>query len=65
MLSPREAPNVLAARRRQILAAKWRFNRALRRIVSWPAAISIAGAMAGVMPTAFEALIRYAGDSEA
>jgi menaquinone-9 beta-reductase len=61
-LRPDEAPDILARRRREALAAKWRFNRALRRIVSWPAAISIAGSLASVMPAAFEALIRYAGD---
>ncbi len=56
------APDVLAARRHAVLSAKWRFNRALRHIVSWPLAISGGGLLARLTPGAFEAMIRYAGD---
>jgi menaquinone-9 beta-reductase len=61
-LDPRSAPDVLARRRRQILARKWRFNRVLRGVVASPAAIAGAAVLARTVPRAFEALIRYAGD---
>jgi len=56
------AAQMLATRRRAILSAKWRFNRALRHIVSWPIAIAGAGLLARVTEAPFQAIIRYAGD---
>ena len=61
---PREcAADVLARRRRAAFSRKWRFNRLIRRIVDAPAAVSGAALAARVMPSAFEAVIRYAGDA--
>jgi flavin-dependent dehydrogenase len=54
----------LAARRRAAFAAKWRFNRALRSLVSSPHAVSAAAATATILPRLFEGIIRYAGDCE-
>jgi menaquinone-9 beta-reductase len=61
-LDTARAPDLLAARRRATLAGKWRFNRALRRLVAWPAGISAAALIARAAPSVFESLIRYAGD---
>lgn len=58
------APDTLAARRHAALAGKWRFNRALRRLVAVPAGISAAALVARVAPGVFASLIRYAGDCE-
>jgi flavin-dependent dehydrogenase len=55
----------LGARRRQMFAAKWRFNRAIRALVARPAGVAAAGLAAHVLPAAFEAIIRYAGDCPA
>jgi flavin-dependent dehydrogenase len=52
----------LAARRRAAFAAKWRFNRMLRVLVTSPAAIAGASWGARVAPAAFQAAIAYAGD---
>ncbi len=52
----------LARRRREAFQAKWRFNRALRTLVSSPASVSAAAATARVMPSLFTRIIRYAGD---
>ncbi len=52
----------LATRRQQEFAAKWRLDRALRAMVSWPPAITAAAAAARVWPGAVRHLIRYAGD---
>lgn len=53
---------VLAANRRATFNAKWRFNRALRLLVSSPRGVSAAAATARVLPSMFESIIRYAGD---
>jgi menaquinone-9 beta-reductase len=57
-----DASAVLAARRQEAFAAKWRFNRAIRSLVATPRAISGAALGARVFPRAFETMIRYAGD---
>jgi flavin-dependent dehydrogenase len=62
--TPQAAPLVLADRRRAAFAAKWRFNRAVRRLVASPWAITAAALAARVVPVAFEAMIRYAGDCD-
>ena len=52
----------LAHRRRAAFASKWRFNRALRQLVSSPSSVSVAATTARVWPSAFARMIRYAGD---
>jgi menaquinone-9 beta-reductase len=52
----------LAEQRRVAFARKWRFNRALRRLVSSPASVTAAATVAHVLPPIFAAMIRYAGD---
>jgi menaquinone-9 beta-reductase len=52
----------LAARRRAAFQSKWRFNRALRVLVSSPASVTAAAATARVMPSVFARMIQYAGD---
>lgn len=52
----------LASRRRAAFRNKWRFNRALRSLVSSPAGVSAAATLASVAPSIFENIIRYAGD---
>ena len=52
----------LAADRRRAFAAKWRFNRSLRRLVASPRAIESAAVAARILPGVFGAIIRYAGD---
>lgn len=52
----------LARRRRAAFAAKWRFNRTLRSLVSSPRGVSAAAVVAQVIPNLFERMIRYAGD---
>ena len=54
----------LAARRRAVFARKWRFNRAVRSLVASPAGITAAAAAATVLPSIFQAIIRYAGDCD-
>jgi flavin-dependent dehydrogenase len=54
----------LARRRRLAFERKWRFNRSLRALVSSRAMVSGATLAARVLPSAFEAIIRYAGDCE-
>ena len=49
------------ARRREF-SAKWRFNRALRRLVSSPAAIRAAGIGASLAPPLLGHVVAYAGD---
>jgi flavin-dependent dehydrogenase len=56
------AVSTLASRRRSMFAAKWRFNRAIRALVARPTAIAGAAATARLWPSAFEKIIRYAGD---
>jgi len=52
----------LAHRRRAAFAAKWRFNRTLRSLVTSPQGVSAAAAVARVVPSMFASIIRYAGD---
>jgi flavin-dependent dehydrogenase len=61
-LSPPEAVTSLARLRRSAFSRKWRFNRSLRALVGSAAMLSGAAAAARVVPSAFEAIIRYAGD---
>lgn len=61
-LEATRAVATLTTRRGAEFAAKWRFNRAIRRVVARPEAIAAAAATARVVPSAFEAIIRYAGD---
>jgi geranylgeranyl reductase family protein len=49
------------ARRREFIA-KWRFNRALRSLVSSARAVDFAGHVASVWPALMGYVIRYAGD---
>ena len=52
------------ARRREF-APKWRFNRTMRWIVTYPAAIRAAGYGAAIVPQLLQHAIRYAGDVHA
>ncbi|MDP2317759.1 MAG: FAD-dependent monooxygenase [Acidobacteriota bacterium] len=61
-LSPQTAHLELARRRCAAFAAKWRFNRALRSLVTYPQGVTTAALAARVMPSVFQAVIRYAGD---
>jgi len=54
----------LAARRRAAFQSKWRFNRALRALVSSPASVSAAAVTAKVWPSLFGRMIRFAGDCQ-
>ena len=63
-LAHEHAVTRLAALRRSAFTRKWRFNRSLRALVSSPALVSGAAAAARVAPSAFEAIIRYAGDCD-
>jgi flavin-dependent dehydrogenase len=56
------APAALAGRRQHAFRAKWRFNRALRRVVDHPEAVRAATWGARIWPGAFASMIRYAGD---
>jgi len=55
----------LASRRRAAFQTKWRFNRALRTLVSSPASVTAAAVTAAVLPSMFAQMIRYAGDCSA
>ena len=55
----------LAARRKAAFQMKWRFNRALRSLVSSPASVDLAAHTAAVLPSMFARMIRYAGDCPA
>lgn len=57
-----DAPRRLADLRRHTFQAKWRFNRTLRALVSSSAGVRAAAVGARILPVAFEAVIRYAGD---
>lgn len=59
-----QAVTRLARDRRSAFDRKWRFNRSLRALVSSGAMVSGAALAARMMPSAFEAIIRYAGDCE-
>jgi flavin-dependent dehydrogenase len=54
----------LAARRRAAFQSKWRFNRALRALVSSPGSVSAAAVTARVWPSLFGRMIRFAGDCQ-
>ena len=54
----------LAARRRRAFHSKWRFNRALRSLVSSPSSVTAAAMTAKVWPSLFGRIIRYAGDCD-
>jgi flavin-dependent dehydrogenase len=55
---------LLASRRREF-SAKWRFNRTMRWIVTYPAAVRAAEYGAAVVPQLLRQAIRYAGDVRA
>lgn len=63
-LTGTEAVAALAHRRRAAFHRKWRFNRSLRALVSTGPMVSGATLAARLVPSAFEAIIRYAGDCE-
>jgi flavin-dependent dehydrogenase len=52
----------LAAARREAFGAKWRFNRALRRLVDSPGAMRAAEAGARLSPSLLAAVVAHAGD---
>jgi flavin-dependent dehydrogenase len=52
----------LACERSRAFAAKWRFNRALRRLVASPGAVRAAEIVALLAPAALQAVVRHAGD---
>lgn len=54
----------LAERRRQRFQSKWRFNRALRALVSSPSSVTAAATAAKVLPSVFARMIRFAGDCQ-
>jgi len=54
----------LAADRRRAFAGKWRFNRALRALVSSPRAIGAAAAATRLAPGILHAVIARAGDCD-
>ena len=56
------AHHVLATKRSDAFGAKWRFNRALRSLVSSPRGVSGAAIAATIAPALFEGIIRFAGD---
>jgi geranylgeranyl reductase family protein len=55
---------LLASRRREF-AAKWRFNRTMRWIVTYPSAVRAAEYGVAVIPQLLKQAIRYAGDVNA
>ena len=55
----------LARRRAAAFRNKWRFNRAMRSLVSSPRGLNGAALAAAVMPALFEGMVRYAGDCTA
>ena len=59
-----DAHTRLLARRKQEFGPKWRFNRALRRILASAGGVSAAERMASFVPWLAEHAIRYAGDVE-
>ncbi|MGB7220154.1 MAG: FAD-dependent monooxygenase [Vicinamibacterales bacterium] len=54
----------IAALRRREFAAKWRFNRTLRALVSSPAAVVAAGTIASFAPGVLRGLVGFAGDCQ-
>lgn len=61
-LTLESAPLQLGAARRAAFGAKWRFNRSLRALVTSGSAVGAAAVGARLLPSVFEAIIRYAGD---
>ncbi len=57
------AAAVLDGRRHAAFAAKWRFNRGLRALVDAPSLVRAATWAARAWPSAFEFMVRYAGDA--
>ena len=57
-----DVPARLGLIRRHAFRAKWRFNRTLRALVGSSSATYAAALSARIVPSAFEAMIRYAGD---
>jgi geranylgeranyl reductase family protein len=55
----------LAAARRREFAAKWRFNRTARWIVTYPSAVRAAEYGVAMLPQLLQQAIRYAGDVHA
>jgi len=55
----------LSTLRRREFAAKWRFNRTMRWIVTYPAAVRAAEYGAAMIPRLLQEAIRYAGDVHA
>jgi flavin-dependent dehydrogenase len=55
----------LAAERRRVFAAKWRFNRAIRSVVSSPRTVDAAAFAARFAPGVLRAVIARAGDCHA
>jgi len=54
----------LASRRRRAFQSKWRFNRALRSLVSSPSSVTAAAVTAKLWPSLFGRMIRFAGDCD-
>ena len=54
----------LAHKRRSAFASKWRFDRAVRRLVDSPAALRIATFGAAVAPACIRHLVAFAGDCD-
>jgi len=52
----------LTRARRRVFASKWRFDRALRRVVDRPATVSAATLAARVAPWILQRAIAFAGD---
>ncbi|MGE0815584.1 MAG: NAD(P)/FAD-dependent oxidoreductase [Vicinamibacterales bacterium] len=61
-VSRHRASDALTRRRTRAFAAKWRFNRTVRRLVDAPAAVRAAVGLAEVWPGLAQALVGYAGD---
>lgn len=61
-LAPDRALVELSRRRRARFSRKWRFNRAVRRLVDHPAGVAGAALAARVLPGIFARMIAYAGD---
>lgn len=59
-----EAHERLLVRRKREFGGKWRFNRALRRILASPSGVSASERVASLVPWLAQHAIRYAGDSE-
>jgi flavin-dependent dehydrogenase len=58
------APSRLARARHLQMGSKLRFNRAIRLLTSFPAAVGVAGLGARLVPAVVRRAVRYAGDAE-